>query len=128
MRQARQARLSGAVGPGAAAMVVPLLDMLAGRLGCAGEVERSGRMLSLVLNNATTKGEPKYRRLKARNDKLWTSLLQHPEVSLDINAGAVQLSNSTCYTTFFKPMLHRWSAYLWQQVLTSSQLLAAVEF
>lgn len=103
VRQRREERLSGgqasgrtaaATGPwdgsvaAAGEQVVLLLDMLAERLqggiggGGAVDMMRSYKLLCTVLQNASTKGEaePKYRRLKARNDKVWAALLQHPEV------------------------------------------------
>lgn len=55
-----------------------LLDMLADRLrgGGGDDVVCCQRTLCKVLENALTKGEVKYRRLKARNERLWTTLLQ----------------------------------------------------
>jgi hypothetical protein len=91
LRQRREALLAGsnggdAAGAGAAEVrehVALLLDMLAERLGgsgraaeAEGEVWRCQRTLCKVLDNALKKAEPKFKRLKARNDKLWASLLQ----------------------------------------------------
>ncbi len=55
-----------------------LLDMFANRMcdGRGEEVQTCQRMLCRVLGNALTKCEPKYRRLKARNERLWGALLQ----------------------------------------------------
>ena len=45
------------------------------------------RLLSTVLRNGATKMGSKFRRLPARNDRLWSGLLQHPE-AVDILTGA----------------------------------------
>ena len=45
------------------------------------EFEKVRHVLGLVLTNAATKSDPKYKILKAySNDKLWSRLLQHPEI------------------------------------------------
>ena len=45
------------------------------------EFEKVRHVLGLVLKNAATKVDPKYKILKAySNDKLWSRLLQHPEI------------------------------------------------
>mmetsp|Transcript_29308 Transcript_29308/g.39610 ORF Transcript_29308/g.39610 Transcript_29308/m.39610 type:complete len:373 (-) Transcript_29308:122-1240(-) len=58
--------------------VVLLLEMLAGHLE-RDAMYNSLKLLGTVLENAT-KDDPKYRRLKARNEKLWVALLQHAEI------------------------------------------------
>eukprot|EP00930_Biecheleria_cincta_P095255 TRINITY_DN87235_c0_g1_i1.p1 TRINITY_DN87235_c0_g1~~TRINITY_DN87235_c0_g1_i1.p1 ORF type:complete len:358 (-),score=77.69 TRINITY_DN87235_c0_g1_i1:187-1260(-) len=59
--------------------VAVLLDMLEERLRQGG-IGDSVRVLCTVLENAATKVDLKYRRLKAQNDKLWFAVLQHPEL------------------------------------------------
>merc|ERR1712032_51973 len=60
------------------AHAIALLDMLKERIGQL-DALASVKLLCTVLEN-TTKEDPKYRQLKARNDKLWVALLQHPEL------------------------------------------------
>eukprot|EP00927_Polykrikos_kofoidii_P060041 TRINITY_DN55114_c0_g1_i1.p1 TRINITY_DN55114_c0_g1~~TRINITY_DN55114_c0_g1_i1.p1 ORF type:complete len:356 (+),score=59.82 TRINITY_DN55114_c0_g1_i1:114-1181(+) len=56
-----------------------LLELLVDRLG-QNSLERSMKVLRTILENARTKDDPKYHCLKARNDKLWLTVLQHPEL------------------------------------------------
>lgn len=67
-----------------------LLDSLADRLGPE-EVARRASLLKTVLGNVT-KEDPKYRRLRSGNDKLWAGLLQHPEFCLVLEAAGFQKS------------------------------------
>lgn len=60
--------------------VAVLLDMFEERVGQSDEIENSVNVLCTVLENAATKMDLKYRRLKAQNDKLWFAVLQHPEL------------------------------------------------
>mmetsp|Transcript_135177 Transcript_135177/g.233614 ORF Transcript_135177/g.233614 Transcript_135177/m.233614 type:complete len:410 (+) Transcript_135177:89-1318(+) len=66
-------------------LVVFLLDTLSDRVGPV-DAMNGVRLLQTVLGNVT-KGDPKYRRLKASNNKLWAGLLQHPELCMVLEAG-----------------------------------------
>ena len=89
VRDARAARLGSSAGSSAGGGEVGgLLDALAGRLG-ADAVRQSHGLLITVLGNAATRADPKFRRVKARNEKLWTGLLQHPEAVAVLAAAAV---------------------------------------
>lgn len=68
--------------------VAVLLDMLAERLRHE-EDECSIKLLCTVLGNGT-KDDPKYRRLRASNDKLWLAILQHPELCALIEAAGFE--------------------------------------
>jgi hypothetical protein len=49
------------------------------------------RLLTTVLRNAATKVDKKYRRLSAKNEKLWNGLLRHPEaVAILTSAGFIR--------------------------------------
>lgn len=85
-------------GANVVANVFSFLDILAARLHECTEgnegaaVVDSHALLCTVLRNAATKANPKYRRLKASNAKLWAGLLQHPETAaVLIAAGFVPL-------------------------------------
>jgi len=57
------------------------LEMLAARLSSRNEFEDVRRLLGVILKNAATKSDPKYKLLKAySNDNLWRRLLRHPEI------------------------------------------------
>ena len=73
-------------------LVAALLASLARRLGPGSDEHTAARrILGTVLRNAGTKPDPKYRRLKSGNDRLWASLLQHPEaVAVLVMAGFKQ--------------------------------------
>mmetsp|Transcript_25315 Transcript_25315/g.72179 ORF Transcript_25315/g.72179 Transcript_25315/m.72179 type:complete len:375 (-) Transcript_25315:123-1247(-) len=75
-----------------AEQTVMLLDMLAERLEKE-QVEGSVKLLRTVLGNAM-KDDPKYRQLKALNDKLWAALLQHPELCAVLEVAGFQLSEA----------------------------------
>lgn len=66
--------------------VAVLLDMLDERIGHSDEIANSVKVLCTLLENAATKVDWKYRRLKAQNDKLWSAVLQHPELCAVIEA------------------------------------------
>lgn len=67
-------------------------DTLAARLaGDGGEEESLGnicRLLGVVLRNAATKSDPKYKLLKTSNQNLWTRLLRFREVVAILENGA----------------------------------------
>ena len=91
--QASDALLAAADSPGPGTtrteLVAALLASLARRLGPGSDEHTAARrILGTVLYNAGTKSDPKYRRLKSGNDRLWATLLQHPEsVAVLVTAG-----------------------------------------
>eukprot|EP00931_Biecheleriopsis_adriatica_P096585 TRINITY_DN70225_c0_g1_i1.p1 TRINITY_DN70225_c0_g1~~TRINITY_DN70225_c0_g1_i1.p1 ORF type:complete len:354 (-),score=101.24 TRINITY_DN70225_c0_g1_i1:33-1058(-) len=73
-----------------------LLDMLGSRLAPL-ELKQSLRLLCTVLDNSIAKEDVKYRQLRAKNDRLWSALLQHPEVCALLEvAGFDQQDDSDC--------------------------------
>lgn len=71
-------------------LVAFLLDTLVDRLGSV-DAAKGVRLLQTVLANVT-KDDPKYRRLRASNDKLWAGMLQHPEFCMMLEAAGFQRS------------------------------------
>lgn len=71
-------------------LVVFLIDTLADSLAPADLAQRLC-LLQTVLGNVA-KEDPKYRKLRAGNDKLWTSLLQHPEFCMILESAGFQRS------------------------------------
>ena len=74
--------------------VAEVLDALSARLG-GGEAASCCRTLQKVLGTALAKEEPKYRRLRARNERLWALLLRHPEMTLLLQAAGFEETSST---------------------------------
>ena len=74
--------------------VAEVLDALSARLG-GGEAASCCRTLQKVLGTALAKEEPKYRRLRARNERLWALLLRHPEIMLLLQAAGFEETSST---------------------------------
>jgi len=70
--------------------VVFLLDTLADRLGPVAAA-KGVRLIQTVLGNVT-KGDPKYLRLRAGNQKLWAGLVQHPELCMVLEAAGFRKS------------------------------------
>merc|ERR1712039_256904 len=68
-----------------------LLTTLHARLGL--EEASGGRTLVLTVLRNVGREDPKFRRLKASNDKLWRGLLQHPELCMVIEAAGFQRSS-----------------------------------
>ena len=73
--------------------VAEVLDALSARLG-GEEAASCCRTLQKVLDTALTKEEPKYRRLRARNERLWALLLRHPEMLLLLQAAGFEEASS----------------------------------
>jgi len=71
------------------------LEVLATRLSSEKEFEDVRCLLGVVLKNASTKSNPKYKVLKAcSNDNLWRRLLQHPEIVTILGAAGFQRENN----------------------------------
>ena len=70
--------------------VLLMLDLLGSRLQSPAAAEEAHATLCTVLRNALTKGgsgdDPKYRTLRATNDKLWARLLRHVEMRAVLGA------------------------------------------
>ena len=94
-RARRKAYEDTHAGDGVAEEVLLLLDMMGDRLQRrGGGVEQAQQTLCTVLRNAAAGGEagadPKYRTLRAANDKLWARVLCHQEMRAVLGAAGFE--------------------------------------